>query len=401
MNILWFLKSSGKSDSASKTLDVELMRSRLTLWLTFVILCSFFVWAYNSEIDQIARAPGVILPSSRVQVIQSQEGGVLKSFPVKAGQEVQRGDVLVVFDATSAEADFKEALAKTSALSSRLARLNAEVFEATPVFPKISYEHPQFIDNESALFLKRMDAQREELDALTAILSLVREEIDMNAPLVESGDVSKTEILRLRRQEAELVAKATNTRNEYFKDAQEQLNQVEEELEGVKQALVQRKRQLDQKTLLSPVNGIVKNIRITTEGGVIRPGEEVLEVVPIEGDFLIEAKLSPADIGFVTLSQTAAVKVDAFDYTIFGDLTGEIIYISPDTLEEKSPQGDVPYYKVQVRTKGKIFSGAPDKNLDIIPGMTATVEVQTGKNTILNYLLKPLTKTLSESLGER
>ena len=172
-------------------------------------------------------------------------------------------------------------------------------------------------------------------------------------------------------------------------------------MEGVKQALVQRKRQLDQKTLLSPVNGIVKNIRVTTVGGVIRPGEEVLEVVPLEGDFLIEAKLSPADIGFVTLGQTAAVKVDAFDYTVFGDLTGEIFYISPDTLEEKSPQGEVPYYKVQVRTKGKIFSGASGKNLNIIPGMTATIEVQTGKNTILNYLLKPLTKTLSESLGER
>ncbi len=401
MNVLWFLQSSGKADPASKALDAELMRSRLTLWLTFAILVSFFVWSYYSEIDQVARAPGVILPSSRVQIIQSQDGGMLKSFPVKAGQEVQRGDVLVLFDSTSAEADYKEALAKVSALSSRLARLNAEVFETKPVFPEIAYRHQQFVDNESALFDKRMEAQKEELDALAAILSLVREEIDMNAPLVKSGDVSKTEILRLKRQEAELVAKSTNTRNEYFKDAQEQLNQVEEELESVKQALIQRKRQFDQKTLFSPVNGIVKNIRITTEGGVIRPGEEVLEVVPIEADFLIEAKLSPADIGFVSVGQNAAVKVDAFDYTIFGDLTGEIIYISPDTLEDKSPQGTVPFYRVQVRTKGKTFSGAPNKDLDIIPGMTATVEVHTGKNTILNYLLKPLTKTLAESLGER
>ncbi|MDC1513647.1 HlyD family type I secretion periplasmic adaptor subunit [Porticoccaceae bacterium] len=401
MNLFWFLKSAKTVDPATKTLDSELLRSRLTLWLTFVILTTFFVWAYNSEIDQVARAPGVVLPSSRVQIIQSQDGGMLLSFPVKAGQEVQRGDVLALFDATSAEADFKEALAKVSALSSRLSRLNAEVFEAQLVFPEVSFKHPQFIDNESALFRKRMDAQKEELDALGAILALVREEIDMNMPLVESGDVSKTEILRLRRQEAELVAQATNTRNEYFKDAQEQLNQVEEELEGVKQALVQRERQLQQKTLLSPVRGIVKNIRITTVGGIIRPGEEVLEVVPIEADFLIEAKLSPADIGFVTVGQNAAVKVDAFDYTIYGDLAGTITYISPDTLKEKSPQGDVPYYKVQVRTNGKVFSGAPARNFEIIPGMTATVEVHTGKNTILNYLLKPITKTLAESLGER
>ena len=136
-------------------------------------------------------------------------------------------------------------------------------------------------------------------------------------------------------------------------------------------------------------------------GGIIRPGEEVLEVVPIEADFLIEAKLSPADIGFVTVGQNVAVKVDAFDYTIYGDLAGTIIYISPDTLKEKSPQGDVPYYKVQVRTNGKAFSGAPTRNFEIIPGMTGTVEVHTGKNTIFNYLLKPITKTLAESLGER
>ena len=142
-------------------------------------------------------------------------------------------------------------------------------------------------------------------------------------------------------------------------------------------------------------------IRDRTEGGVIRPGEDVMEIVPIEDDLVIEAKVSPADIGFIALGQDAAVKIDAFDYTIYGDLAGTLFYISADTLEENTRQGDLPFYRVHVRTDGKRFSAVPNKDLQILSGMTATVEIRTGKNTILNYLLKPIAKTLVESMGER
>jgi adhesin transport system membrane fusion protein len=205
----------------------------------------------------------------------------------------------------------------------------------------------------------------------------------------------------LERQEAELSAEITNKRNSYLRDVQAEFNETQEELTSVRQALLQKERQLSQKTLNAPLRGIVKNIRVTTEGGVIRPGEDVMEIVPIENDFLIEAKLSPIDIGFVHLGQDAVVKVDAFDYTIYGNLEGSVTYISADTLEERGPQGEQPFYKIQVRTKGRQFTGMPDRDLQILPGMTATVEVKTGKNTILNYLLKPITKTFFESLGER
>jgi adhesin transport system membrane fusion protein len=165
--------------------------------------------------------------------------------------------------------------------------------------------------------------------------------------------------------------------------------------------LIQREKQLSDTQLRAPVSGIVKNIRITTDGGVIRPGEDVMEIVPIEDDLLIEAKLSPSDIGFVKMGHPAKVKIDAFDYTIYGDLSGNVSYISADTLLESQAKGETPYYRIHVRTEGRKFSGRPDEELQILPGMTATVEVLTGENTILSYLTKPLTKTISESLGER
>ena len=383
------------------SLDIELKGARWVLRLTVLAFSSFLVWAYAFEIDQVVRAPGVIMPSSKVQIIQSKDGGVLLSLPVSAGDEVNKGQVIARFDQTDALADFEDAKARAASLAANMARLEAEIYERQPVFPDEALDYPKFIKSQLSLFERRQASQAEQLAALREILALVKEEIAMNEPLVSYGDVSRTEILRLRRQEAELTAEITNLVNAYFKDAQAEFNETEEELESVKQALLQRERDLRQNTLKSPMRGIVKNIRVTTTGGVIRPGEDVMEIVPIEEDFVIEAKLSPADVGFVYLGQKASVKVDAFDFTIYGDLDGEIVYISADTLEESQQQGQEAYYKINVRTKGRRFSGIPDRDLQILPGMTTMVEIKTGKNTILNYLLKPISKTMSESLGER
>ena len=323
------------------------------------------------------------------------------SLPVNAGDEVAKGQIIARFDQTDALADFEDTKAKAASLSANLSRLEAEIYGNEPIFTEETEEYPQFVKSQRALFSKRKATHGEQLAAMQEILALVKEEISMNEPLLEYGDVSRTEILRLRRQEAELEAEITNKRNSYFKDVQAEFNETEEELESVRQALVQKKRQLSQKTLNAPLRGIVKNIRVTTEGGVIRPGEEVMEIVPIEEDFVIEARLSPADIGFVHLDQDATVKVDAFDYTIYGSLEGKVVYISADTLDEKNARAEEPYYRLQVLTKGRKFSSRQDNDLQILPGMTTVVEVKTGKNTILNFLLKPVTKTFSESMGER
>ncbi len=401
MNLFWFVRSSGASTSDGSVLDTELKQPRLVLFFTAIAFFSFLLWAYFSEIDQVARAPGVVIPSSKIQIIQSKDGGVLLALPVGAGDRVEKGQIIAQFDVTDAEADYREAKARAAGLEARMVRLRAEIYGRLPDFSSLSREFPQFIESQEALYLKRTAAQKDEIASLERILALVEEEIAMNEPLEKQGDVSKTELLRLQRQEAELVSQIINTRNEYFEDAQAEYNELEGELEGITQVLVQRRRQLRQQTLTAPVAGVVKNVRVTTEGGVIRPGEDVMEIVPIEDDLVIEAKVSPADIGFIALGQDAAVKIDAFDYTIYGDLAGTLFYISADTLEENTRQGDLPFYRVHVRTDGKRFSAVPNKDLQILSGMTATVEIRTGKNTILNYLLKPIAKTLVESMGER
>lgn len=401
MNPLWFFRSANASDRERRRLNEELRGSRWVLWAVFVALASFFSWANFSEIDQITRAPGSVIPSSNVQLIQSKNGGVLERLPISVGEIVEQGQIVAKFEKTNADADYQEAKAQVAALSATKSRLTAELFGETPRFSPLANEFPHFVKSQKLLFDRRQSAKSEEIANLESILALVREEIKMNEPLLARGDVSKTEILRLQREEAELVAKRGKISNDYFQNTQAEYNETEEEFERVSQLLIQRKKQLDGTTLFAPVKGIVKSIRLTTVGGVIRPGEDVLEIVPLEDDLLIEAKVAPQDIGFLKVGLDVSVKIEAYDYTIYGDLSGVLSYISADTLEDDTRQGEVPYYRVHVRTQGRQFSGRPEADLEILPGMTATVEVKTGKNTVLSYLLKPIIKTLRESMGER
>jgi len=401
MSVLWFFGSARSSNLERRSLNNELRRSRLVLWTTFIAMLCFFSWAYFSEIDQITRAPGVVIPSSSVQLIQSKDGGVLERLPVSVGDKVAKGQVVAQFERVNAEADYLEAKSQVAALSAAMSRLTAELFGSAPSFSELAEELPHFVKSQKLLFERRQSAKTQEIANMRAILALVQEEISMNEPLLEQGDVSKTEILRLQRQEAELVAKIGKISNDYFQNTQAEYNETEEEFERVSQALVQREKQLERTTLTAPVNGIVKSIRLTTVGGVVRPGEDVLEIVPLEDDLLIEAKVAPQDIGFLKVGLDVSVKIEAYDYTIYGDLSGVLSYISADTLEDNKQQGEPPFYKVHVRTQGRQFSGRPEANLEILPGMTATVEVKTGENTVLSYLLKPIVKTLGESMGER
>ena len=401
MSPLWFFRSAQASDLERRRLSEELRGSRWVLWATFVALTSFYTWANFSEIDQITRAPGSVIPSSNVQLIQSKDGGVLEKLPVSVGEVVEQGQVIAQFEATNAEADYQEAKAQVAALSAAMSRLTAELFGSEPEFSAITHGFPHFVTSQKLLFQRRQSAKREEIANIDAILELVREEILMNEPLVARGDVSRTEILRLQREEAELVAQRGKINSEYFQSAQTEYNETEEEFERVSQLLIQRKQQLDATTLVAPLKGIVKSIRLTTVGGVIRPGEDVLEIVPLEDDLLIEAKVAPQDIGFLKVGLDVSVKIEAYDYTIYGDLDGVLTYISADTLEDGRQRDDVPFYRVHIRTQGRKFSGRPDADLQILPGMTATVEVKTGKNTVLSYLIKPIVKTLKESMGER
>jgi|688.fasta_scaffold37442_3 adhesin transport system membrane fusion protein len=400
MKIFWFLES-GEPGHDRRVLSRDLRRSRLTLWTTAFALVVFLVWADFAVIDQITRAPGQVIASQRSQVIQSQDGGTIEQLLVKDGDTVDRGQVLVRLEKARSEASYLEARAKSAGLTATVARLRAEVFGGEPVFPPMLANYPQFRDNQLVLFRKRKSAIEEEVTALETLVALAQRELEMTQPLLKTGDVSRTEVLRLERQVAEVSAQITNKRNRYFQDAQAELSKALEDLAGIEQTMAQRITQVDQTELKAPLHGVVKNVRITTRGGVIRPGEEVMQIVPLEDDLLVEARVMPADIAFIKPGLSATVKIDAYDYTIYGDLPGKLTYISPDTLTEDLRQGEQPYYRVRVRTDGRRFSGRPNEDLEIQPGMTATVEIRTGSNTVLKYLTKPVVKTLSEALRER
>lgn len=401
MKIFWFLDRYISGDKSSDAMSEQMRASRYVLWVTALSILIVIVWAYFAKLDQITRATGAVIASSRSQIIQSQDGGILEELLVKEGDIVEEGDVLARIERTKAESSYLEALAKAVSLQATVARLTAEVYGGDLKFPAEVKKYPDFEKNQRALFHKRRSAINEEISSLTSMKALAEQELEMNKPLMASGDVSRSEVLRLMRQVADLGAQITNKRNKYFQDSQAELGKAQEELAGVQQNLAQRKNQLDLTEMHAPLRGVVKNVRITTRGGVIRPGEEVMQIVPLEDDLVVEVKVTPSDIAFIKPGLSAKVKIDAYDYTVYGDLPGTLIYISADTLSEDLKQGEKPYYRARVRTNGRKFSARSDANLEILPGMTATVEIKTGSNTVMHYITKPVVKTLQESLGER
>lgn len=375
--------------------------SRMLIWGSFLAIAGFLVWANWAELDQITRANGQVIASSRNQVIQSPDGGVLAALPVREGAQVKRGELLARFDKTRFEAGYLESAAKAAALRAAVARLNAEIFGGEPKFPPELAHYPEFRATQLALFNKRQAAVREEIDALEQSRTLIKAELDMNLPLVKTGDVSRAEILKLQRQAAEIQGQITNRRNKYLQDTQTDLAKAQEDLAGVLQILAQRKEQLNYTEIRAPMDGVVRNVRLTTLGGVAKPGEEIMQIVPVGDDLIIEVKVKPADIAFVKPGLSATVKLDAYDYSIYGTLEGKVIYISADTLNEEIRNNEQPYYRVQIKTNIHNLVGKNNERIDVQPGMTAMVDIKTGKKTVLQYLTKPITKTISESMGER
>jgi adhesin transport system membrane fusion protein len=374
---------------------------RSIIVLTDLALLGFLAWAAWAEIDQVSRATGQIIPAGRVQVIQSTDGGVIGEIRVREGDKVRKGQILVVLDRVKIAAAVAESRAKVASMKTVKSRIEAELFDRPLVFPEDVLDFPEFMANQRQLYQKRREAQTADIGALRKMLGLVRKELDMNQPLLANGDVSRSEVMRLERTVAEVEGQIVNRQNKYLQDLQAEYAKVEEELVTAEQNLTQRLSSLEDTELEAPTDGIVKNIRLTTIGGVLRPGDEVLQIVPTGEKLIIEAKVSPTDIAYVRIGQSATVKFDAYDSSIYGSAQGKVIYISPDTLTEQKSQGDQVYYRVHVSVDTKMLRPRPNEKIEIQPGMTATVEIKTGRNTVLKFLLKPITKTVSDSFGER
>lgn len=378
---------------------------RWIVLVAFIILGISIFWANRAEVDQIARAQGQVIASSRTQVIQSANDGVIEALLVREGDRVRKGQLLVRLDRSQAEAGYADSLGKVAALKATLVRLHAEVFGRALTFPAEVKAYPTFVANQTELFQRRQKALRAEISALEDSLRLVREELDLSRPLLVSGDIGKAEVIRLQRQVAEYNGQITNRRNKYFQDAQAEMTKAEEDLATQEQVLADRSSVLERTEIKAPSDGLVRKILVTTPGAKLRQGEVVMELLPTDSALIVEAKLNPVDVAFVRTGLPASIKLDAYDYSIYGVLHGKVSYISPDALTEDTRNGDHVYYRVQLRIDEPALKQRnlehPGKVVEIQPGMTATVEIRTGNQTVLAYLTKPVTKTLSESMRER
>ena len=400
MRLFWLLDSPRVVAEPGGILH-DTMRVRASVWLLGLVLGLFVAWSYWAEIDQMTRAPGTVIASSKTKTVQSSEPGVVQSILVTEGTRVAAGEPVLVLERTRSQSAVDEIEAELASLLAARARLTAEVGDEELSFPQMLDKFPEFVTNQRSLAERRRIALDDELRAIADSLSSVREELALLRPLASQGDVSESEILRLERQKNELEGRYRNTKNGFYRDAAAELERVTSDAATLEQQLNQRQDRLDRTTVTAPVNGIVKNLSINTAGAVVGAGETLMEILPIDDRLVVEAKISPSEIAFVRTGMDAVVKIDAYDYTIFGDLSGTLTYLSADTLVDATDPNAAPYYRAQVTTTGNRFSKQDHSGLEILPGMTATVEIKTGKSTVFSYLTKPLVKTISESFTDR
>ena len=429
------------SETAAAALQGAPRYAQFLLWGALAFVIAFIVWEGFAIIGETTVGDGKVIPSTQVQVVQNLEGGIVSDIKVKVGDVVRKNQVLMLIDDTRYASSFQENKVKNDALKAKIARLSAEVsgrnFELPAAFVK---ENPDLAERELTLFRSRqaefnansaafrqqidqrsgeLKEKRGRLKQIEVSLELLNKELTMSRPLVKAGAMSEVELLRLERQENDLRGELDSTKitiprldaaisearskldsyvAKFRNDALAELNQVRAEQEGTSATGVALKDRVERAVVRSPVTGTVKSVKITTVGGVVQPGSELLEIVPLEDNLLIEARVKPRDIAFLRPGQDALVKITAYDFSIYGGFPAKLEQISADSItDEKKGES---FYLVRVRTTSTV-PARRNQPVAIIPGMTATVHIQTGEKTFLQYLLKPIIKTKEMAFRER
>lgn len=414
--------------------------SHLLLVTVAAFFVVFVIWSHWALIDEVTRGEGKVIPSRQIQVVQNLEGGILADMLVREGQVVEKGQVLLRIDNVRAESDYREKRARYMALSAAIARLQAEIDDTKIVFPdEVMAEAREVAEKELALFASRQEnldnevqilrsqaQQREqelrELETKLAqyerSLELAREELRLAEPAARRGDMSQSVFIKLQREVNDLRGAVESSRasivrvraaireanqkveraiSGFRSQAQEELTQKSAELAGIREIVQAGADRVRRTEVRSPVRGTVKQIKLNTIGGVVQPGQDILEIVPLEDTLLIEANIRPADIAFLRPGLPATVKITAYDYSIYGDLKGRVEDISADTIANERGES---FYRVRIRTEQN-YLGSSEKPLSIIPGMVAQVDILTGRKSVLHYLLKPIIKARDRALTER
>lgn len=380
-------------------LEPPLPKASLFIWIICIGLLVLLVWAWLFKLEEVSTGTGKVVPSSKEQIIQSLEGGILTKLNVREGEVVQQGQILAQLDPTRLASNVGESESLLLASKATAARLRAEVNGASLKFPAEVLKEPALVNEETALYHSRRSNLEESLAGLKQALTLVEQELKMTEPLVAKGAASEVEVLRLKRQATDLRNQMNDVRNQYLVKSREELAKANTDIETQSQVVKGKSDTLSRTVFKSPVRGIVKEIDVMTLGGVISQNGKLMTIVPLDEQLLVEARISPRDIAFIHPGQDALVKITAYDYSIYGGLKGKVSIISPDTLRDEVKQ-DQFYYRVYIRTdSGKLMNKA-GKQFSITPGMVATVDIKTGEKTILDYLIKPFNKA-QEALRER
>lgn len=361
---------------------------------------AFVMWAAFAGLDEVAVGEGKVTPASKGQIIQSLEGGILAELAVREGDIVESGQKLATLDPVQARSSMEEALERIAALQARAARLRAEMSASNEVvFPPEVARNVAAVERERQLFFENRRAFKENVTNLRDQLRLAEDELKIARPLLRTGATSEVEILRLRQRAAEFSTKLAATQSEYQVALKSDFAKTMADLEPILKVREGRADQLRRTAITSPTRGIVKDIRVSTIGGVVGSGGVLMEIVPLGDQLLIEARLSPRDIAFVHPDQEATVKITAFESSVYGSLPARVERVSPDTIEDQVDRR-IYYYRVYVLTEHAYLETKDGKRHPIMPGMVATAEIRTGRRTVLEYLLKPLNRA-AEALRER
>ena len=401
------MRKASRSGFGVKTVeDDERRASQMLVWATGLTLVLALVWAAMFELDEITRGQGKVIPTSREQVIQSLDSGVLSELFVREGSVVEKDQVLLRIDDARTGAVFREAQEKFLSLTALSARLKAEAYGTALVFPTALNAQPDLIQQELQAFNARKRSLTQSLQALDTSLAAVTRELTITEPMVRQGVMSEVELLRLKRQQSELMGQRAERQNRYLTDANNELTRVASELSQTKENASAREDAFLRTTIRSPMKGVVKNVQITTVGGVVQAGQPILEIVPTEDVMLVEAYVKPSEVAFLKVGQAAVVKLTAYDFNKYGGLDGVLEHLSPDTMrdeKQKKPGNPVEleegFYRIIVRVK-ETTDLRNGLRLTPSPGMTASVEIRTGYKTVLEYLFRPL-QNVTQALRER
>jgi adhesin transport system membrane fusion protein len=429
-----------KYDDDFSSVDDISWWDHILLYSVAGLIAIFLLWANIATLDEVARGDGKVIPSSEVQQIQNLEGGIIDEMLVKEGDIVNEGQVLLRMRNIQAKADFGATMQRYLGLQATTVRLQAEADGKEPVFSEqlikgvpdsVRAEQDAYDankrqnDSQLAVLNSQLSQKQQEVSELERriddtghVMKLARDERDMVAPMVAKGASSKKELLDLERNIAQQTAELNGLRlalpraqaavkevkgridsliDDFKAQQQKSLAEKTIELNTIKQTLAAYKDKSERTEIKSPVHGKVKDIKVTSLGGVVKPGETIMEVVPLEDQLLIEGRIMPRDIAFIHRGQKAIVRLSAFDFSIYGALEGQVVEISPDSITNEKGES---FYRVRIKTDQVAYKRA-GKVYDIVPGMQATVDIVTGKKTVMTYLLKPFIKASQTALRER